>query len=214
MLRKAIREKVAAAMIRTETPRGRGQGVLVPGELILTAAHCLEWTHTGAMVLGDYFPQTIRAGGKKLNTSPLAIEAVSDVAVLGPFDAPECSADYDKFIAFCESTEPIELWLDDPEPRKPFPVYVFTHTRTVVKATAKLMNPHAYTLYVEASEQIKGGTSGGPVVAEDGRLLGVVHSFSKKARGKCDGGVSRPHLTVPPWLLRRMNPKKSNSTDA
>src|SRR5262245_38143525 len=31
-----------------------GRGVLVPGGFVLTAAHCVEWSPEGGMVLGDF----------------------------------------------------------------------------------------------------------------------------------------------------------------
>lgn len=36
-----------------------GQGVLVPGKLILTAAHCVTWDADGGMVLGDHYIEDI-----------------------------------------------------------------------------------------------------------------------------------------------------------
>ena len=50
-MRQAIRDAVAAATVRF--PERGGQGVLVPGGLILTAAHVVDRTDTGAMALGD-----------------------------------------------------------------------------------------------------------------------------------------------------------------
>lgn len=57
-------------------------GVHVPGELILTATHCIDWSGTGGMVLGDEYPTDIEtASGVKFRAGVCACDPVSDIAV-------------------------------------------------------------------------------------------------------------------------------------
>lgn len=197
----AIRKKVELAKVRM--PQTIGQAVLVPGHMFLTAAHCLQWTPDGSMVLGEMPIQELQAGNQLFNATPWAVEPVSDIAALGALDSQTFPKEWKQFEAFCDATEPLEICTDDFELFEPFPCYVFTHKGTVVKSTAQQCNPTAHCLVVTASEQIEGGTSGGPVTTEDGRLLGVVNWFSED-QDECDGSVSRPHLCVPPRLLGPM----------
>jgi hypothetical protein len=104
-----IKEAVAAATVRF--PDRGGQGVLVPGDLILTAAHVVNWTHTGIMALGDdeRFIQSVIAGGAPLLIYPRAIEPVADLAVLGALDDQWAPDEYEAFERFCETTCAVKL---------------------------------------------------------------------------------------------------------
>ena len=56
--------RVGRAVVRL--PRRGGRGVLVSGGIVVTAAHCIEWTHHGAMVLGDHFLEQIETTDGRL----------------------------------------------------------------------------------------------------------------------------------------------------
>jgi hypothetical protein len=56
------RARVEAATVKTT--RTGGQGVRVPGNLILTAAHCIDWRGTGRMALGEIYIEPIATKGK------------------------------------------------------------------------------------------------------------------------------------------------------
>jgi V8-like Glu-specific endopeptidase len=85
MLKKSIQHDVAKA---TVSLLGQGgQGVLVRNNLILTAAHCINFYCDGRMTLGDYFIEEIKTSeGRKLKVTPYAVEPVSDIVVLGSLD--------------------------------------------------------------------------------------------------------------------------------
>jgi hypothetical protein len=55
--RPAWKTRVEKATVRIDS-RG-GLGVLVPGAFILTATHCIQWSGTGGMALGDVYPESI-----------------------------------------------------------------------------------------------------------------------------------------------------------
>jgi hypothetical protein len=40
-----------------------GRGVLVPGAVILSATHCIAWSGSGEMALGDEYPTGIETPG-------------------------------------------------------------------------------------------------------------------------------------------------------
>ena len=78
-----------------------GRGVLVPGNLILTTAHCVEFTREGDVVLGDYFIEEIETLHGKLKVGPLAVEPVQDIAVLVALDDQVFYKEVDMFNEFC-----------------------------------------------------------------------------------------------------------------
>lgn len=163
------------------------------------------------MALGDYYSeQLVTADGRQLTVQPLAVEPVSDVAVLGAVDAQasaEFAAAADAFEGFCSTTEPVRLAIDELDLFVPIASYVFTHDRRVIPARASQTQPGAATLWVQADEPIEGGTSGGPVVTSAGRLLGIIsHSGSVAGAMRCDGAIPRVHFTAPAWLVRQMMP--------
>jgi hypothetical protein len=121
-VKKSIKERVAAATVKF--PCTGGQGVLVPagerlgGGLILTAAHCTHWKHTGIMALGDdaefVHPIEVAGGGeaareffprgRRLLVYPLAVESISDLAVLGAPDGQWMHEACEAFEQFCQTT--------------------------------------------------------------------------------------------------------------
>ena len=50
-------ERVAQATVKL--PKKGGQGVMVPGGYVITAAHCIGWAGDGEMVLGDFFIEDV-----------------------------------------------------------------------------------------------------------------------------------------------------------
>lgn len=203
MLHKHVQRDIANATVRI-LKKG-GQGVLVGGGLILTAAHCIDFECKGGMALGDYFIEDIRTTKGKLKAAPLAVEPVSDIAVLGSLDQQVLFREAEKFENFCEKVKPISLCLDDFEPFKDFPVYIYTHRGKWVTARAHQSYKMANTLWIEAEDPIKDGTSGGPIINESGALVGIVSSFSiPKGRMKSNGPSPRPHLCLPVWTCSRI----------
>lgn len=105
-MKKKTRDAVAAATARL--PRLRGQGVLIPGGKILTAAHCVGWTAEGDMVLGEPFIEPVRFGPREFKLTPFAVESVCDVAVLGALDDQTFCRECEQWAEFCESAVPCQ----------------------------------------------------------------------------------------------------------
>jgi len=184
-----LRHRVEAATVRFR--RWGGQGVLVPGRLIVTAAHVIQWSAEGHMALRE-FVEEIEAGGRRLRITPMAVEPVADIAVLGALDDQAYLDDAEAFEAFCESTAPVPLCTGDASGR----VHVFTHTGRWVaghypagaweKAEAsrfRRMHGNDPRLFIATDEPIEGGTSGSPIVTEGGLLVGVM-SVGQYTEGK------------------------------
>ena len=82
-MRNEVRKKVEQATIRTKTG---GQGVVVPDGLILTASHCINWSHRGEMVLSylgqnDYFGEIGLLRNAKRGATCTALDHVEHVKI-------------------------------------------------------------------------------------------------------------------------------------
>lgn len=203
----AIRQRVVAATVRL--PGKGGQGVLVPGGLILTAAHCVKWYATGGMALGDpCVEEVVTKAGKTLLACVCAVEPVADIAVLEAPDDQVFFDDAETFDAFVEETAPVLVSGDDFRLEQGVPVHVLTHRGSWVKGTATRYGMHVdppnARVFVKTEGDIEGGTSGGPIIDDAGRLVGVV-SFASGSEGRTrKGAFPRPHLALPTWILRRI----------
>lgn len=190
-------QKIEAAVVNL-VGKG-GQGVLVPGGFILTAAHCLEFNCEGGMVLaGDYFIEEVKTSLGKIKAAPAAIEPISDIAVLGALDNQTFGREADAFENFCRRVKP--LMVSRRKLPREFRVYVYTHERTLIEGVARRVGDDA-VLFITTRAQIHGGTSGGPIVDEAGEIVGIASNFSD---GDSCGTAPRPHLALPAWVCRKI----------
>jgi S1-C subfamily serine protease len=205
-------DRVRAAAVRL--PRLGGQGVLVRGGYLLTAAHCVGWSAEGGMALGDFCLEPVEtAGGRTFLASVVAVEPVADVAVLGPADGQcgETLADAQMaFDAFTEDVDGVPILSRVPELGAPLAVQVLNRKREWVAGTVTRYGLHDATLGLEASAPIMGGDSGSPVVDAEGRLVGVISwSGGPATEGADDGGregaVPFAWLALPRWLSDRIS---------
>lgn len=209
-LPKRLQRRIAAATVNL--PTKNGQGVLVPGGFVLTAAHCVTWTAEGGMALGDHALEAVRtASGDAFRAEVVAVEPVADIAVLAQPDDQVFVTDSDAFAGWYESTQPVAVSFETPKANTSRPVFIYSHHGTWIAATVRRYGmpgaPTSGRVFIEATQQIEGGTSGGPVVDIEGRLVGVV-SFSNELDEDpdepCTGMLPLVHLALPAWVLGRI----------
>jgi len=199
-------EDVAKAIVDLD-PEGRG--VFVTGNYIITAAHCIpppvmDAGHEQFLMLtsDDYLIQVKTTIGKIIVT-PYIIERIRDIAVLGALDNQRFIDEAEEFEEVCEQITPVKLWQEDMELFKPFPVYAYNLDRTWTKSIAKQCAANAPNLAIMFDEQIKSGASGGPIINENGELVGIISTSSIVSPGiKSTGPCPRPHMTLPAWIMR------------
>jgi len=184
---------------RVSLTKKGGQGVLVNGHLVLTAAHCIDFTCTGGMVLGDYCIETINAGGRELKAAVVAVEPVSDIAVLGTLDNQVFYKEAEDFESFCAETKPVPLCKRSFVRFREFGIHVYTHKGTWIRGIAVQYSGNGQQIAITTCEQIEGGTSGSPVINDRGELVGIVSTGGSKTNL-----MPRPHLALPVWVRRRI----------
>jgi len=186
-----------------------GQGVVVPDQIVLTAAHCLPAPQETCFLADQLMARVRRPDGKIGIMQAAFIDAVSDIAALVCLDeAP----------FFLDGIDPIAISLDWSRSlffvdRQFKPGRFFSHDVGEVEMQWKeiangsaVMNP---------SRRIFGGTSGGPIVDEEGQLIGLVCNSHTSARG-CEENVDAHDVgdeissfrllgsALPPWLSARL----------
>jgi len=99
----------------------------------------------------------------------------------------------------------VPLSLTEPTSQQNFRVHMYTHERTWVTGKAMANRAEDPSLWVEADMQIEGGTSGGPIIDDQGNLVGIVSHFSiAKGKDKSVGLAPRPHLAMPVWVRHQV----------
>ena len=205
-----IKKLVSQATFTFRTKKnGNGQCVLIGGGLVITAAHCLDWNCTGMMAMGEYCLERIATARGDVIAYTMAVEPVSDTAILGCPDDQDLSAQAEVFDAFRERITPLRLHLRPLIPFKPFPVWIRTHLKTWIPATATYYRSNAQFSY-RTTSKVVGGTSGGPIVNRGGELVGIVsHSTERPVGGEYCAAAPLLSLALPAWVLRGATTRKS-----
>jgi hypothetical protein len=183
--------------------KSRSHGVLIRNQMILTAAHCVNYRLKGEMVLPpqDYIIEEIKTQVGNLRVSPSCIELTKDIAVLGQVDDPELYDDMKLFDEFCTNTPPIKICRNKLEADKKYKILIYSHEKEWITGYAMLYFPESPMLSLEVDKPIKKGTSGSAVINEKGEIIGIVSYTSEQ---HCTGGASRPLLALPVWVCRKI----------
>ena len=202
-----IRKIIELATVSIASPEKKGlgvivPGVIVPGEFVLTAAHCirdLPEMCKGYAVLGKPYFEKVKTADKflhkyerytdqgifvpveeELDTFELALNAIepfSDIAVLSLKDYTQVfGQDPAELIFDMEKLWPTTVLLDVVAMDNPFDVHAYTHLGTWVDGKATLRDPNG-SMMLSFNEPILPGTSGGPVVNGDGQLVCLVSNI-------------------------------------
>jgi hypothetical protein len=189
---------------------GKGRGFVMEGSrgrVIITAAHCLpkfpicathsfEEERTYRSLLGPL--------GKKAVVSAVCMFAdpIGDIAVLGPPDDQVFAAQADDFAALVSETFPLTASkVEVSEGNAPVPGWLLSLDGPwfPCKVTSDA-NGRLWTS--EATNGIRGGMSGSPILSDSGSAIGVATSGDEDST---DGGPC-PQLisNLPGWLLREL----------
>ena len=193
------RGRVEAATVRL-IEKG-GCGVLVPGGFILTATHCIDWSGTGRMAMGEEYPTKIKTpDGAKFRVGVLACDPVSDIAVLGGLDNQNFYEDVEAFEEWRERVKPVPLSTRLLKGQQSCPAFILTHRRKWIAARATRTGPRFQPLDGSVgltTKRIESGTSGSPIVTAEGRLYAIVsNSGAAHADGLQCGSIPVAHLAL------------------
>ena len=184
----------------TFTKKG-GQGVLIRNQMILTASHCIDISTEGEMALGDYYIEEINTSKGYFKVSPISLDPLSDIAILGGMDSQEF---YDEFIQFEEygrSTTPVKICRNKLEAGKGFTIFIYSHEKKWITGNAWVGDSESEFIWFRADEPVKRGTSGSGIFNENGELVGIVSRVSEL---DFSGSAPRPLLALPVWVCRNI----------
>src|SRR5262249_17410942 len=117
------------------------------------------------------------------------------------------------------NTEPVPLFTRTPKLKEPITVNILTHTGEWVRGSATRHGvPRSLPtgrIKFEAVTPIRGGTSGGPVVDDEGNLLGLVSFTNEVQDGKpCLGAIPVPCFALPAWVVKKIRKAQEDRTPA
>jgi phosphotransferase system IIB component len=183
-----------------------GRGVLVNSGFILTAAHCLNYTTEGDMVLDGHNIEKIDTCLGKFKVAIKTVEPVNDIAALNSLDNQEFWKEASEYQDFCNNTTPVKIAEPLLEATN-FPVFIFTHKGTWLKAIAETFGFGDPVISFECEEQIEAGTSGSAIVNEAGELVAIVSNTNviDEHMTACHGSSPQPLLALPVWVCNAIN---------
>jgi hypothetical protein len=180
----------------------KGQGILIRNQMILTACHCISYRLSVKMAFyEEYYFEEIKTPKGNFKVSPLCLEPISDIAVLGGVDGQEFYDDCLEFERFCDDTKPVPICRDKLVVDKKFKIYIYTHKKKWITGIACLTSPESPMIWIKTDEAIKGGTSGSGIINEKGELVGIV---SRNSEQDYRGIAPRPLLALPVWVCRKI----------
>lgn len=204
MLSELNRERVARATVTL--PAKGGRGAVVAGGYVITAAHCIDCMCDGSMRAGanSQLVNIVTAVGT-LRVMVLAVEPVCDLAVLGSLGYQEFPEEFEAFEDFCEKISPLIVSQEEFDRDRKISVHICISKNNWIAGKAKQTSGNAPWTYIETEEQLKGGSSGSPIVDESARLVGVVSfGIESPVESPFPASFPRPHLGLPAWLFREM----------
>jgi len=188
-----------------------GRGVLVNGNIIITAAHLVDFECDGSMVTGSkHYIENIRTSQGDSKVTPLLVDPISDIAVLGSLYEQtlyDYNGESDAFIDYCDKTKPAQLFMDDLVQMQEHPIYLYNHRRIWISGSIKWCNNYPM-LSIMTKEKIECGASGSPIINKSGELVGIIsashnHSFSE-TDNRYFGRSAYIKIVLPIWIMNRI----------
>ena len=129
-----------------------------------------------------------------------------DIAALGEVDAQDFPGEFieniENFHIFCEKTIPVRIAKYSLKEQDEFSIYVFSHTGEWIQGKAKTWFSPIPMFWAEWEKNIEGGTSGSPIVNDDGELVGIMSSAGGSSGSYTTGKVPYPFETLPGWIVK------------
>lgn len=202
-----------SAATRSVVSVGGGRGfVVVSGNyrFVLTAAHCLPHfppVDAGLCPQGSTYPALLGLLGDdpEVCAECRFADPIGDVAVLGPPDDQELSAEFDGYEALVENVPAL-------------PVREASEQAVPWQAEARLLSLDGRwnrcivgqyrngMLWIEdATDGIYAGMSGSPILATDGSAIGIVSNSRAAPNTMSTAGASPSFMgSLPNWLVRQL----------
>lgn len=205
MITDEIRERIRSATVRFQG--GDGQGFWVPGDLVVTAARCVNLADPQAIIEnGPELQHVVNADGHSRGVIPVFVDLAADIAVfrLGEEDDALCEHDWIPPLDSTSKVVPDLPLLHYHQRGTPFPVYTLTSTGNWIAGTATLTSRDKASPFVWIEfAGVDGDTTGAPVIDDQGNLLFVAPAADHESR-RCSG--LRPYLSsaLPQWVLDRI----------
>ena len=196
------------------------RGFVVEGDgdrYVITAAHCLQKRPNDGQDWEPYLPPTMSYSYTEERTYPkllgslgsqptvwaecLFVDPVADIAVLGKPDDQELGERAEEYVSLVEEAKPVKMrscrerkesgWL--------FALDAQHWFRCKVSGTRK-------TWLWEAEEPIRGGMSGSPILAADGKVIAVccTSNGSEDTETHTEGGPNPGLVNLPGWLVEEL----------
>jgi len=182
-------------------PFGGGVGVLV-GDVILTAAHCVNYVAAGPMARDDsHVEEIVTFQGCRLKAALLAVELVYDIAVLGSLDMQEWPEEAAAFQRYCEMTKPVPLARSLIQNGERLTVSIRNRDGYWVEGSTLVGRNDLPGFHFETEKEVEKGASGGPVLNRHGELVGLVSVLQQEQRHRIQSlWCPQPLRTLPVWV--------------
>jgi len=189
--------KVCDAIV--ETVELGGKGVIVPGNIILTATHCVYMHTPSPPVTNDWNLLKMRAKKEEFVANVVFAESISDLSVLGEPDMQDYPEN-NKYLECCSQCMPVQVFNGEFKARKTYKAFICLIDGRRIAIEHQNYHSEAESQFYETNEIIKPGDSGSPIVNKDGELIGVLSSANCEGV-KSDGSFPIINQCLPSRLL-------------
>ena len=190
----------------TVTTEGPGQGFIVQGGLIITAAHCVGGGEKRIGPGNKPRQQFVAFDGTKLAVELLYFEECYDIAIFGVASVNDSKSSTAKktFEEFIEYVHPVDVAMDWDD--REVPIKVFSHEGKWLDGTAERFERNDAIVWVTSNQHIVPGTSGSPILNRDNQAIAIVSVFSDSVKESIG---PQPILSrcLPRYFLDQMIPQ-------